>query len=262
MMLTSLHPEMVSKMISLDSLRYPFSTDKGIPILCFGAIDTNPDEGVIHTTRVDVISIKDAKHIDLCDRGSDLVKDEIQESIIQFLSRYIMKKIVLFLYGVILSGNIVCASQCFIAKEKDHMIHKEGDCDKRYASCSTFKIPLSLIGFDSGILVDEMHPVWPFKEGYVDWQDTWKQDQTPQSWMKESCILSKLAYGNMDLSGDKGQSNGLTNAWLSSSLKISSLEQVAFLDKLFIDAFHISRLRFSANFRWCMGSSVFAAYPL
>jgi beta-lactamase class D len=115
---------------------------------------------------------------------------------------------------------------------------------------STFKILLSLIGFDSGILVDEMNPVWPFKEGYVDWRDSWKQDQTPKSWMKGSCVwysqvltkklgikkfqdyVIKFDYGNIDLSGDKGQNNGLTNSWLSSSLEISSLEQVAFLEKM------------------------------
>ncbi|MFN7709938.1 MAG: penicillin-binding transpeptidase domain-containing protein [Holosporales bacterium] len=106
------------------------------------------------------------------------------------------------------------------------------------------------MGFDSGIFVDEMHPIWPFKEGYVDWRDAWKQDQTPKSCMKESCVwysqvltkqlgmkkfqeyVAKLDYGNKDLSGDKGQNNGHTNAWLSSFLQISSAEQVAFLQKM------------------------------
>ena len=95
-----------------------------------------------------------------------------------------------------------------------------------------------------------MNPVWPFKEGYVDWRDVWKQDQTPKSWMKESCVwysqvlttklgmkkfqdyVTKFDYGNKDLSGDKGQNNGLTNAWLSSSLQISAIEQIAFLQKM------------------------------
>ncbi len=95
-----------------------------------------------------------------------------------------------------------------------------------------------------------MRPVWPFKEGYDDFRDAWKEDQTPKSWMKESCVwysqvltkqlgmkkiqdyVTKFDYGNQDLSGDKGKNNGLTNAWLSSSLEISSLEQVAFLEKM------------------------------
>jgi len=39
-------------------------------------------------------------------------------------------------------------------------------------------------------------------------------------------------YGNRDLSGDPGENNGLASAWLSSSLKISPLEQTAFLRRL------------------------------
>ena len=95
-----------------------------------------------------------------------------------------------------------------------------------------------------------MHPLWPFKKGYPDFLEVWKQDQTPKSWMKNSCVwysqvltrklgmqkfqsyVTKLNYGNMDLSGDKGKNNGLTNAWLSSSLEISSIEQISFLEKL------------------------------
>ncbi len=160
-----------------------------------------------------------------------------------------MKKVILLLCSIVLSANVAFADSCFIAKENGKVLKSEGDCEKRYAPMSTFKIPLSLIGFDSGILVDEMHPVWPFKEGYVDWREVWKQDQTPKSWMKESCVwysqvltkqlgmkkfqeyVTKFDYGNKDLTGDKGQNNGLTNAWLSSSLQISSAEQVAFLQK-------------------------------
>jgi predicted esterase len=85
MMFATLHPDTVSKVISLDSLRYPFPTGKGIQISRFSAIDTKPDEGVVPITGVEIISIQDAKHIDLCDRGSKHIKNEIQKSIIQFL---------------------------------------------------------------------------------------------------------------------------------------------------------------------------------
>lgn len=44
--------------------------------------------------------------------------------------------------------------------------------------------------------------------------------------------ITKFDYGNQNLSGDKGQNNGLTNCWLSSSLQISSIEQIEFLEKL------------------------------
>ncbi len=106
------------------------------------------------------------------------------------------------------------------------------------------------MGFDAEILKDEAHSQWPFKPEYDAFREAWKQDQTPKSWIKESCVwysqvlTSKLGmkkfqdyvkefkYGNQDLSGDKGKDNGLTHAWLSSSLEISPEEQVLFLEKL------------------------------
>jgi beta-lactamase class D len=59
-----------------------------------------------------------------------------------------------------LSAGVVFADSCFIAKEKNQVLKTDGNCDKRYAPMSTFKIVLSLIGFDSDILVDEMHSVY------------------------------------------------------------------------------------------------------
>jgi beta-lactamase class D len=177
-------------------------------------------------------------------------------------STQIAKKILPFLLAISfnnISLALDSSSQCFIAQEKNQIISQEGDCNKRYAPCSTFKIPLSLIGFDSKILKNEELPKWKFKKDYVAFLDKWKQDQTPQSWMKNSCVwysqvltkklgmekfqnyVNKFNYGNMDLSGDKEKNNGLTNSWLSSSLEISGLEQVAFLEKLLDDELPVSK---------------------
>lgn len=160
---------------------------------------------------------------------------------------------------IILCINQVFAEQCFIAKEKDKIICQTGDCSKKYSPCSTFKIVLSLIGYDSGILIDEMHPLLLFKDGYTDFLNVWKEDQTPSSWMKNSCVwysqvltkklgmkrfqsyITKFDYGNKDLVGDPGKNNGLTNAWLSSSLEISSKEQVLFLEKLLNNKLPVSQ---------------------
>ena len=87
MMFATLHPEIVSKIISLDSRRYPFPRNPKLEILRFGAIDDEPDEGVVPESGVQVIYVKGARHIDLCDRGNSQIKDEIQKSIIQFLDR-------------------------------------------------------------------------------------------------------------------------------------------------------------------------------
>jgi predicted esterase len=83
----SLYPDRVSKIISLDSRRYPFPRNPRLEILRFGAIDGEPDEGVVPESGVQVIFVKGARHIDLSDRGSPEIKDEIQKSIIQFLDR-------------------------------------------------------------------------------------------------------------------------------------------------------------------------------
>ena len=68
-----------------------------------------------------------------------------------------MKKVILLLCSIMLSVNVAFADSCFIAKERTRVLKSEGDCEKRYPPMSTFKIALSLMGFDSGILVDEMH---------------------------------------------------------------------------------------------------------
>lgn len=150
------------------------------------------------------------------------------------------------------------AKECFITSENNKTIHVEGDCDKRYPPCSTFKIAISLMGFDSGILIDETHPTWDFKSGYVDWLERWKQPHNPKMWLANSCVwysqvitkklgekqfsdyTRRFAYGNQDTSGDKGMNNGLTNCWLSSSLEISPKEQINFLNKLVTNTLPVS----------------------
>jgi beta-lactamase class D len=53
-------------------------------------------------------------------------------------------------------------------------------------------------------------------------------------------VVSLFNYGNVDVSGNPGQGDGLTQAWLTSSLKISALEQVAFMTALFQSFLSIS----------------------
>lgn len=130
------------------------------------------------------------------------------------------------------------------------MLKQQGDCDTRATSASTFKLAISLMGFDSGFLKDGHTPALPFKEGYPDWIPSWKQATDPTSWMANSVVwyshqitrslgeerfrdyVTKFHYGNEDVSGDPGKANGLIRAWLSSSLEITPLEQLEFLGKL------------------------------
>ena len=99
---------------------------------------------------------------------------------------------------------------------------------------------------------DETHPEWAYQPR-PDGIEVDKEKQipyTPKTWMAESIVwysqaltpkigeanfkrfVEQFDYGNKDISGDKGKGNGLTNAWLSSSLKISPYEQLVFLRKI------------------------------
>ncbi|MGF6598683.1 beta-lactamase class D [Paraburkholderia sp. GAS448] len=130
---------------------------------------------------------------------------------------------------------------------------QQGNCTERVTPASTFKIAISLMGYDSGFLKDEHTPTLPYREGYVDWGgEAWKQPTDPTRWLKYSVVwfsqqvthalgserfaqyAKKFNYGNADVSGDPGKHNGLDRSWIASSLKISPLEQIAFLQK-FVD---------------------------
>jgi beta-lactamase class D len=175
-----------------------------------------------------------------------------------------MKKLILFfVLGLCASNSSMAEIKCFVAKEAGKIIAQEGKCSERHSPCSTFKIPLSLMGFDSGILKDENTPKWEFtKENgkfLSGMMEQWKGFHTPKSWISNSVVwysqvltqklgkekfksyVEKLSYGNQDISGDKDKNNGLTNSWLTSSLQISPEEQIAFLEKLIASELPVSK---------------------
>jgi beta-lactamase class D len=126
---------------------------------------------------------------------------------------------------------------------------KMGDaCEERFPACSTFKVPLAVMAFDSGILKDKFQTLkWDGKKRML---EQWNRDHNAASWMKESVVwfsqeltpklgkkkfqeyLTKFNYGNKDFS------TGLTTAWLNSpsdprgSLGITAFEQIEFMKKL------------------------------
>jgi len=152
------------------------------------------------------------------------------------------------------------AKGCFVLDDlHTHQHIQRGEaCSERASPNSTFKIPLSLMGFDAGVLQNAHHPVWPYKPEYEALIDLWTKPHDPTSWIKESCVwysqvlttelgvedfkkyVQLFDYGNQDVSGDPGANNGLTHAWLSSSLKISPLEQAQFLEKLLTEKLPVS----------------------
>jgi beta-lactamase class D len=166
----------------------------------------------------------------------------------------IMKYILLLLPALISSASSASAKTiCTLIADAGsaQLLLEEGDCRTRVTPASTFKIPLALMGFDTGYLTGTHAPVLPFKPGYPDWGGkNWTQPSDPERWMKYSVVwysqqltsalgagefqryTQAFGYGNADVSGDPGKNNALERAWLSSSLQIAPLEQIAFLRKL------------------------------
>lgn len=128
-------------------------------------------------------------------------------------------------------------------------------CNQRISPNSTFKIPISLMAFNEGIINQDTMFKWHGEKGVLPEHE---RDQTPNSWLKYSVVwvsqqitpqlgydrikkyLANFNYGNQDFSGDPGKNNGLTHAWLASSLKISAIEQLHFLTAMLDNTLPIS----------------------
>lgn len=129
--------------------------------------------------------------------------------------------------------------------------HNPNRCKERFSPCSSFKVPAALMAFDRGILKDE-NQVIPW-DGNKRGRHEENQDQTPMTWMSNSIkwvtewvmpqvgeksikhFLDVFNYGNKDFSG------GMKGAWVTSSLKISACEQLAFVSKLWIGKLPVSQ---------------------
>lgn len=152
-------------------------------------------------------------------------------------------------FSVPAEARIVCTIVADAASGETLL--EKGDCTTRVTPASTFKLPLAVMGYDSGFLENAEEPVLPFMEGYADWGgENWRQPTTPKRWMEYSVVwysqriaqflgyerlrdyAGAFEYGNGDMTGDAGKNNGLERAWIASSLKISPREQVSFLRKL------------------------------
>ncbi len=142
------------------------------------------------------------------------------------------------------AGPIRCT---LIADEKTgETIYRQGNCDQGFYPQSTFKLPLAMMGYDAGILVDEHTPLWPY-DPKLKRSKREQQDTDPTIWERDSIVwfsqalarklgkrafadyVRRFGYGNQDVSGGPGKTDGLTESWLMSSLKISAEDQVRFI---------------------------------
>jgi beta-lactamase class D len=143
-------------------------------------------------------------------------------------------------------------------KTGKHFQYNPKICITRFSPCSTFKIPNSLIGLETGELLDTsfvikydsvLHPkdsrllnAYPFCN--------WFRDLTLKQAFKYCCVwyyqelarrtgeqrmrmyVDLIDYGNNDIS------SGIDSFWLCGSLMISINEQISFLDKLYHNDLH------------------------
>lgn len=139
--------------------------------------------------------------------------------------------------------------------QKEYLFFNEDMCRQEESPYSTFKIVSALLGLQNGVIVDESSTM-----GYdgTDYGNSeWNRDLTLEEAFQKSCIwyfrevidsvgndkmqqeLNKLQYGNCDISEWNGSNinpmEKLNGFWLDSSLKISPLEQVEVLAKIFED---------------------------
>ncbi len=157
------------------------------------------------------------------------------------------------LAGVALGSAPAAAADCLLvtdAQTRTVLAQSGGACVARQSPFSTFKIAISLMGYDAGLLQSATAPVLETAPGLADWNAAWRGPQTPQSWMRLSVVwfsqvltrrlgaerfaayVHDFRYGNESVGGVTGAPDALTSAWLASSLAISPREQVDFLRRM------------------------------
>jgi beta-lactamase class D len=149
---------------------------------------------------------------------------------------------------------------CFLLFDlnQNKLLREVGDsCYESYPATSTFKVPLAVMAFDSGILTSEEQILeWDQKQHHF---ENWNKNQNARTWMLYSVVwfsqritlqlgedrlqryLNDFDYGNKNLRA------GITDAWLVSpsssgpALRISPREQLAFLQKLWTSKLPVSQ---------------------
>jgi beta-lactamase class D len=113
------------------------------------------------------------------------------------------------------------------------------ECATRFAPFSTFEIPASLIGLETGV-VNEPDRAWQQDQTLrtalarsIGWYFSELATRVGEPRMKQ--WLATFEYGNQDVSG------GLDRFWLGRSLRISPDEQVEFLARLQREEFPVAR---------------------
>jgi predicted esterase len=85
------HPELISKLITLDHRRMPFPKTKSPKIYSLRSSDQIADEGVLlnkmeqDSLQITIVPLKNTTHGEMSDSGTEAQKNEIKDFILQFL---------------------------------------------------------------------------------------------------------------------------------------------------------------------------------
>lgn len=137
--------------------------------------------------------------------------------------------------------------------ENSYSLYNKDLAEQEVSPCSTFKIISTLVGLHNDIIKDETSTMKYNGTEYPN--PEWNENLTLQTAFQTSCIwyfrqiidsvgedeikkeLTDLEYGNCDISEWEGSNvnpyEELNGFWLNSSLKISPIEQVKILSKIF-----------------------------
>ncbi len=147
-------------------------------------------------------------------------------------------------------GDYAGSFVLYDATEDSWRIYNKEYAETRIAPASTFKIYSALFGLESGIITPEQSMIPWNGENYI--YDLWNADQTLESAMQNSVTwyfqaldrqtglpsikeyVQKTGYGNQVIEGDT------SSYWLNSALRISPIEQVEMLNKLYYNQFGFS----------------------
>jgi len=122
-------------------------------------------------------------------------------------------------------------------------IYNNSRAEKRYIPASTFKILNTLIALDQKVINNENDIIkWDGKKRFY---SPWNQDQTLKSAISISCVWcyqkfarkignkNYLNYFNKNHYGNEKTGSELATFWLDGDLKISTYEQIEFLQNLY-----------------------------
>jgi beta-lactamase class D len=156
--------------------------------------------------------------------------------------------------------NTTGAFVLYDLKNDRYVRYNDNRCRERFSPKSTFKIPNSLVGLETGVIKDADFVI-PWNRRKYPPQDNWNtepfvhwaQDHTLRSAIKYSVVwyyrelalrvgqqrmkkfLSAFNYGNQRIAGP------VNEFWLDNSLKISADEQVEFLKAFYSEKLRISK---------------------